>query len=114
MRRALQQNNYTVTEAEHGRAGCERLEEVVPDAILLDLMMPEMDGFEFITRLRANERWRNIPVVVITAKTLTVEDRARLNGQMQLFVQKDEASGATMLAMLEKLLPRHARPTDAR
>jgi CheY-like chemotaxis protein len=109
MRRTLQQNKYVVIEAENGRIGCERLAEALPDAILLDLMMPEMDGFEFLSRLRADERSRNIPVIVITAKTLTAEDRARLNGKMQHFIQKDAASGTAALAMLAKVL----RPTLA-
>jgi DNA-binding response OmpR family regulator len=103
MRRTLQQIDCKVVEAENGRVGLERLNEAVPDLILLDLMMPEMDGFEFIAR------WRHIPVIVVTAKTLTAEDRARLNGQVQHLVQKGEYSGKAVLAALDELVPRHAR-----
>ncbi|MEZ5670989.1 MAG: response regulator [Thiotrichaceae bacterium] len=49
-----------------------------PDLILLDLMMPEMDGFEFVTHLRKNSQWCKIPVVVLTAKDITGEDRIKL------------------------------------
>jgi len=52
--------------------------------VLLDLMMPEMDGFEFLAELRQRWRWRDIPVVVITAKDLTEEDRLFLNGSLLL------------------------------
>jgi PAS domain S-box-containing protein len=109
MGRALRQIDCTVTLAENGRVGLERLKEALPDAILLDLMMPEMDGFEFIARLRAESRWRRIPVIVVTAKTLTAEDRARLNGQVQHLVHKGEYSGKAVLAALDELVPRHVR-----
>jgi PAS domain S-box-containing protein len=109
MGRALRQIDCTVTQAENGRVGLERLNEALPDAILLDLMMPEMDGFEFIARVRAESRWGHIPVIVVTAKTLTAEDRSRLNGQVQHLVHKGEYSGKAVLAALDELVPRHAR-----
>jgi CheY-like chemotaxis protein len=85
------------------------LSEALPDAILLDLMMPEMDGFEFIAQVRAESRWRRIPVIVVTAKTLTAEDLARLNGQVQRLVHKGEYSGKTVLAAINELVPLHAQ-----
>jgi PAS domain S-box-containing protein len=109
MGRALRQIDCTVAQAENGRVGLERLNEALPDAILLDLMMPEMDGFEFIAQVRAESRWRRIPIIVVTAKTLTAEDRARLNGQVQRLVHKGEHSGNAVLAALDELVPRHAR-----
>ncbi len=109
MRRALRQIDCMVTQADNGRVGLERLNEALPDAILLDLMMPEMDGFEFIARVRAEPRWQRIPVIVVTAKTLAAEDFAQLNGQVQHLVHKGEHSGKTVLAALDELVPRHAR-----
>ena len=109
MARALRQIDCTVTQAENGRVGLKRLNEALPDAILLDLMMPEMDGFEFIAQVRAESRFRHIPVIVVTAKTLTPEDLARLNGQIQHLVHKGEYSGKTVLAALDELVPLHAR-----
>ncbi len=113
MRRTLQQAGYVVNEAENGLIGCERLKEALPGAIVLDLMMPEMDGFEFIARVRTDSRFREIPIVVVTAKTLTPEDRARLNGQVQHLVAKSEASRKTVLAVLGEMLPRHTRRAGA-
>jgi DNA-binding response OmpR family regulator len=64
------------------------VENAPPDLILLDLMMPNMDGFEVAERLHRDERWRTIPVVVVTAKELTEEDRRRLNGSVLRVVRK--------------------------
>jgi CheY-like chemotaxis protein len=109
MRRTLQQASYHVTEAENGRVGCERLKAAMPDAIVLDLMMPEMDGFEFIAKVRSDARCGEIPVIVVTAKALSPEDRNRLNGKVQHLIQKDEASRMSMLAALDDVLPRRGR-----
>jgi adenylate cyclase len=61
-----------------------------PDVIILDLMMPEMDGFAFMDELRRRPAWQDIPVVVITAKELTQEDRDRLNGGVERVIQKSD------------------------
>jgi CheY-like chemotaxis protein len=57
---------------------------------LLDLMMPEMDGFEFLEEMRRKAEWRDIPVVVVTAKDLTDADRSRLNGGVERIIQKTD------------------------
>ena len=88
LRRAMESEGWEVVEAEHGRVALERSRERVPDLVLLDLMMPEMNGFEFLEALRARESWRAVPVVVITAKELTDEDRRRLNGGVERVVAK--------------------------
>lgn len=88
MRRMLEQEGWVVAEAENGRAALERVAENRPELIVLDLMMPEMDGFAFLEELRQNQAWRSIPVIVVTAKDLTAEDRQRLNGYVQYVVNK--------------------------
>ena len=70
-----------VMEAGNGREALGQLANVVPDLILLDVLMPEMDGFEFIEALRAEPAWRSIPLVVVTAKDLSEHDRLRLSGR---------------------------------
>jgi CheY-like chemotaxis protein len=96
-RRVLELGGWSVVEAENGRVGLERLASIRPGVILLDLMMPEMDGFEFVSELRKNPEWKSIPVVVVTAKDLTSEDRARLTGQVGLILQKGSYSREELL-----------------
>ena len=79
LRRMLEKDGWEVREAGNGRAALECVAAQPPALILLDLMMPEMDGFEFLEELRQHADWKDIPVVVITAKDLTEEDRLFLN-----------------------------------
>jgi signal transduction histidine kinase/DNA-binding response OmpR family regulator len=88
LRRMLHQEGWTVSEAKNGRVALERIAEHRPVLILLDLMMPEMDGFEFVAELRQHEEWQTIPIVIVTAKDLTPEDRLRLNGSVERILQK--------------------------
>ena len=88
MTRTLGNDGWKVRQAENGRVALESVAEAVPDLILLDLMMPEMDGFEFIARLRENSDWRSIPVVVLTAKDMTPDDQLRLQGNVRKIFQK--------------------------
>jgi len=104
LRRMLEPEGYTVIEAENGRAAFERLREISPSVILLDLMMPEMDGFEFVAEFRRHEPWRTIPIVVVTAKDLTHEDRDRLNGSVQKILQKGTHGRDQLLAEVRELV----------
>ena len=97
MRKSAQRQGFGVVEAANGREALERLGENRPDLILLDLLMPEMNGFEFLAELHKNTEWCDIPVVVITAKDLTVEDRQRLNGRVASIAQKGLMSQSEIL-----------------
>jgi signal transduction histidine kinase/DNA-binding response OmpR family regulator/HAMP domain-containing protein len=88
MRQALVSDGWKVTEAENGRIALERLALAVPDAIVLDLVMPELDGFEFLAEFRGHSEWRGIPVLVVTAADLSAADRQRLNGAVEGVIQK--------------------------
>jgi signal transduction histidine kinase/DNA-binding response OmpR family regulator len=90
VRQALEPIGWKVTEAENGQAAVESLTATRPDVIILDLMMPKMDGFEFLDELRGQPDRQDIPVVVITAKDLTDEDRNRLNGGVERIIQKSD------------------------
>jgi CheY-like chemotaxis protein len=104
LRRMLESEGYTVVEADNGRAALERLGEVAPSVILLDLMMPEMDGFEFAAAFRRHELWAAVPIVVITAKDLTREDRERLNGYVHRILQKGAYDRDELLAEVRELV----------
>ena len=102
--RQLTKAGWRVLEAENGRAALERLAHEQPEIILLDLMMPEMDGFEFIRELRQHPQWRSLPVVVLTAKDLTLEERDWLEGQTQRIYQKGSSSKQRLIEEINQLL----------
>ena len=104
LRRLLEREGFAVVEAETGRVALDRVREQPPGLILLDLMMPEMDGFEFLAELRRQTGGRGIPVVVVTAKDLTPADHERLNGQVQRILQKGADTREDLLAELRELV----------
>jgi adenylate cyclase len=108
MRLTLEPAGWEVTEAENGQIGLAGLAEARPDAIILDLMMPEMDGFEFLEKIRRQPEWRDIPVVVVTSKDLTMDDRNRLNGGVERIIQKTDRDETLreVCGVLTKLLKR--------
>jgi PAS domain S-box-containing protein len=104
LRKTLEKEGWDVAEAENGRVGLQQVARVHPGLILLDLMMPEMDGFEFATELRKTEHGRRVPVVVLTSKDITPEDRRRLTGFVEVILQKGAASRDTILTEIRSLL----------
>jgi len=104
LRRTLEREGYAVLEADDGRAALARIEERLPGLILLDLMMPHMNGFELLTELRARPEWRGIPVVVVTAKDLTPEERQRLNGHVERILAKGALGPEALLAEVRELV----------
>ena len=83
----------------------------MPDILLLDLMMPDMDGFEVVAALQANPAWRDIPVVVVTALDLSAEDRRRLNGGVEQIISKSAYAPAELIARVGALLAEAKRKT---
>jgi adenylate cyclase len=106
----LEDQQWTIIEADNGREALARLEATKPDLILLDLMMPEMDGFQFVAALQQNPEWRDIPVVVITARDLTAADHDRLNSSVQSVLVKESFKPADLVARIRQLV---GRPTEA-
>jgi adenylate cyclase len=117
MRLQLQHNGWDISEAENGRIALARLEEARPDAIILDLIMPEMDGFEFVDEMRRRPEWHDIPVIVVTSKDLTAEDRSRLNGGVERIIHKTgrDETLREVRGVLSKLLERDRgrKPAEA-
>lgn len=100
----LRKKGWEVSEAENGRVALERVAEARPELILLDLLMPEMEGFEFIAELRKSESRRSIPIVVLTAKDLTADDRNRLNGDVERIMQKGAYSTEELLQQVRDMV----------
>jgi CheY-like chemotaxis protein len=90
--KALTEQGWQVIEAENGVAGLRRLAEKEPDLIFLDLIMPQLDGFGFLSQVRRNAAWREIPVVVLTAMDLGPAEIERLNGGVERILQKSAYS----------------------
>jgi len=88
LHRMLEQETWTVSEAPNGQAALECVARSQPSLIILDMLMPVMDGFQVIAELQKHEAWRKIPVVVVSAKELTEADRAKLQGCVTTILQK--------------------------
>jgi len=105
LRRILQTHGeFQIGEAHTGKEGLDMIRTTHPDLILLDLMMPDMDGFAVIDDLKADPKLKDIPVIVITAKELNLKDRERLQGQIQMLLQKGSFMDEDLLQEISALL----------
>jgi two-component system NtrC family sensor kinase len=108
MRGWLEGPQWAVREAANGREALDRLQQGKPDVILLDLMMPEMDGFAVVAALQKESDWRDIPVIVITSLDLDAKDRERLNAGVQLVLVKERFQPADLVERIRRLV--HSKP----
>jgi PAS domain S-box-containing protein len=106
----LEPQNWLLIEADNGRVALDRLSECVADVILLDLMMPEMDGFELVAEMRKHPVWGQIPVIVVTALDLTTEDHARLNSGIEMVLRKETFSPTTLIECVRKVVAKSSLP----
>ena len=104
LRRILEKEGWHVTEAENGRVGLERAAQEPPALVLLDLMMPEMDGFGFIEHFRASDAGLVTPIIVLTAKDLSQDERRRLDGSVAQVLQKGQHSHDVVLGELRRIV----------
>jgi CheY-like chemotaxis protein len=116
VRATLESSHLKTAQAVNGRDALEWLDNnPLPALILLDLMMPEMDGFAFLQRMRSDEQLVDVPVVVLTAKELTTEERAFLAERTLLVLSKDAQPinrlGSALAAIARQpRVPRAASP----
>ena len=104
MLRTLEKSAWRVAEAGNGREALVSLAQEKPQLILLDLMMPVMDGFDFLLEMRANSEWEDIPVIVLTAKDLSREDRRILNGRVMEIVEKGGCAHEQVVSLIHQAL----------
>jgi CheY-like chemotaxis protein len=104
LRRTLEKEGWTVAEAVNGRDALEKLQNFRPQLILLDLMMPEVDGFEVMEKLRRDETLQDIPVIVVTAKDLTGEEADQLRGHVDNILRKGDYKRAELLEVVRERL----------
>ena len=108
MRRLLVGEGWAVSVAANGREALDRLTDERTNLILLDLMMPEMDGFEFLAEFRKNPEFTSTPVIVVTAADLSLADRRRLNGGVEHILQKAPSDQEDFLQQIRGLVGRYA------
>ena len=104
LQRLVTKEGWVAATAENGSEGLAQLAAARPDVIFTDLMMPVMDGFDFVDELRRMPEWRDVPVIVLTAKDLTEEDRRRLNGHVERVLDKGSEDADSLLARLHDLV----------
>jgi len=98
LRRILHaRGDYQIFEASDGKSGLEIIRSEQPDLILLDLMMPDLDGFGVLETLREDEDLSGIPIIVITAKELTGSEKSRLSGKIRMLLQKGSFTDEDLL-----------------
>ncbi|GEM_PF-1105806 len=104
LQRTVERQGWSSQVAENGRVGLDKLRQHIPDIVLLDLMMPEMDGFEFLSTMRQNADWQSIPVIAVTSKTLTESDRKQLSLQAQKVLEKGNYTKDDLLRQIRNVL----------
>ncbi|QEG42016.1 response regulator [Roseimaritima ulvae] len=102
--KSLHEENWKVVQARDGVEAMAAVQLQLPTVILLDLVMPRMDGFEFLHTLHQHPPWREIPVVVLTAKDLTAEDQQRLNGGVERVLEKSSLNRHRFLDEVRRLV----------
>jgi ammonium transporter len=110
LKRLIEREGWPVITADNGRAALRCIAEQPPALILLDLMLPQMDGFEVISALRSAEIWRTIPVIVVTAMDLNKQDRLRLNGYVEQILQKGSYHHEQLLQDVRDLVQAYINP----
>jgi signal transduction histidine kinase/CheY-like chemotaxis protein len=110
----LEGQPWAVSEASNGREALSRIREAKPDLILLDLMMPEMDGFQVVADLQRSPDWRDIPVIVITARDLDAKERESLNSGIRSVLVKESFHPAELIARIRRLVANDGAPAASK
>ena len=104
VKKLLEMEGFKVEIANTGAKAFEILGKSTPSIIFLDLVMPQMDGFDVIQRLQRDETWKKIPVVVLSGKELTSEEWEKLNAYAKDFVKKAEFTQGTLSNAIKQIL----------
>jgi len=107
--RTLDKYGWGVMVAKNGQEALDNLHQGIPQLILLDLMMPVMDGFQFISAIKKIPEWRSIPIVVLTAKDLTTEEEAQLNGSVEQILTKQSYTQDDLVNEIRELVVSHTQ-----
>ncbi len=110
MRRTLDSEGWNVIEAANGVDGLQCAANTEPDLVILDLMMPEMDGFEFLDEFRRDPEYGDVPVVIVTAKELSEDERHRLETDVEQILSKGGRQRDELLDEIRRLVEDVAEP----
>ena len=100
----LEKERWNVVQAENGLEALERIAKQRPDLILLDLVMPKMNGYQFLAELRNHDKWRPIPIIVVTAKDMSTEERLALDGYVEKVLPKHALTEEALLTEIQDLI----------
>jgi signal transduction histidine kinase/CheY-like chemotaxis protein len=100
----LEKERWNVVQAENGLEALERIAKQRPDLILLDLVMPKMNGYQFLAELRTHDKWRSIPIIVVTAKDMSTEERLALDGYVEKVLPKHALTEEALLTEIQDLI----------
>jgi len=103
MARAIEQEGMKAIIAENGNICMDLIKEAVPDILVLDLIMPEMDGFQVLDRVRSDPESRDLPVIVVTAKDLSAEEKKKLRGNVSSVLAKSHTTSTALLEKIRKI-----------
>ncbi|OQW93379.1 MAG: hypothetical protein BWK79_11475 [Beggiatoa sp. IS2] len=109
----LELEGWRVFQAENGQVALNHLDTKKPSLILLDLSMPEMDGFEFIEHLQKNEKWGATPIVVLTAKSLDAEELSCLNNTVKTVLRKETYTKEDLVLRIHNLISTTVPPCES-
>ncbi len=111
--KSLRQEGWTVSEAADAAEALERLRESTPDLVVLDLLLPDRNGLEVLSDIRADKRWQSIPVIVLTAAELDADARRSLRGQVESVLAKGLLGRDDLLREVRDILNAQQRPTPS-
>jgi CheY-like chemotaxis protein len=107
LRRVLEMEDWHVSEARNGREALGEVEREPPSLILLDLMMPVMDGFDFVLAMNKRRAPNQIPIVVVTAKDLSEQDRVRLQGDVAALIERSGLDQDSLIELIREQVSAH-------
>jgi len=111
IQRCCEKQGWRVATAHNGLIAIGQMKKSIPDLIILDLMMPKMDGFEFLFEIRKNKLWVDIPVIILTSMDLNHQDRQRLNGNFVKILNKSGVNHAELMNEISNIIS-HAKNTS--
>ena len=108
----LKSEKWNVNTASGGKDALTQIDEDVPDLLILDLLMPEVDGFQVLEQIRSQEKTKDLPVIIITAKNLTDDDKKKLDGKVSSVLVKSQTSLHELHGEINKILAELAQKSE--